>query len=207
MTVYNYAENRVPGGIDLWGLQFAPPPLPGLPLDAPPRFNDRFPNYQGAKSNSKLYKSNNLSTKRGGIEVLTGWGLASGTLDLPKGTSDSVVDEFYAPSSAGHKRWFSGLAESIANLALHFSGKNKSENKSSSDGMNVLANNNNSPRIISVESLEDFGFRRQEGVDTVEALSRITFANDSVSVETEQYERKNDGKKSSYQPLSKKNQY
>lgn len=41
VSVYNYAENRVPGGIDLWGLQFEPPPLPSLEDGAPPRFHER----------------------------------------------------------------------------------------------------------------------------------------------------------------------
>ena len=41
VTVYNYAENRVPGGIDLWGLQFAPPSLPWLAEGSPPRFHER----------------------------------------------------------------------------------------------------------------------------------------------------------------------
>lgn len=195
----------MPGGIDLWGLQFAPPPLPSLPEGSPPRFNERFPSFSnGLKQNTNEHKINNNSTLRGGLEVLTGWGPASGTIDLPKGTSDSIIDEFHVPSSAGHNRWFTGLAESLANIVLHFGRNSRTKDNSSSDESSMTVSESVSPRVIRIEQLEDVGFRSQEGIDTVKALSKFTFSNDSVSIREEDYERKNDGKKRTIQPITKK---
>ena len=63
VSVYNYAENRVPGGIDLWGLQYEPPPLPSLEDGAPPRFHEREKYFENGPPGAPQIRPN-LRTQR-----------------------------------------------------------------------------------------------------------------------------------------------
>lgn len=179
----------MPLGIDLWGLQFAPPPLPDIPEGSSPRFHERFPSYKFQPPSGN--NNNTIGKERGGLEVLTGYGPASSTMDLSFGSADGIIDEFHVPSSANKSSWMMDLAESLGNLASWFVGGNKGEAKLSKRPR--VNTNSSTPSVIWVEEIEDPGFRDAPGVDTMTSLSKVTFSNDSVAIRNSDHERRHGG--------------